>query len=610
MTNRTLAATAGPVPVIRGKYAAEVLAYARGVVDGTIIAGEDRVLGCQRFLDMLTDKRYDIRARDADSVIGIIESSFRHRQGEKLDGTPLPNTPFLLEPWQKYVIYGMLVFWYPGTNERVVKEAFIFIPRKNGKTILVSALAWALSILQRASGSVVYVVGAALKQAMETFENWDYNLEHVQYPDKKAAMADGWEIHDNNIEHQISHADLAGGSVSLNALASNPDGQDSFNCNIVIADEVHAYRSPKQYNILKEATKAYTNKLVIAITTAGDDGTSFCAQRLTYCRRVLRGKYQNENLFAFICCADQAEDGSVDILDPIQHQKANPSYGVTIRPSDIMNDAQQAADDPQQRKDFLAKSLNIFTAQVRAYFQVDMFRASNRKAEEALGIDPEWPLEKKIKHVAALPVKWYGGADLSKLHDLTASCLYGCYKGVDIVLPHCWFPIVAAHEKADRDNIPLFGWRDDGWLDMCNAPTNNHQDVVKWFMAQRAAGFKIRQVGHDRKFCREYFIGMKAAGFTVVDQPQYHYKKSEGFRRIEEKVRNGLLYYFGSDAYEYCVQNVRAIEKADDMIQYEKIEDNRRIDVFDASVFAAVRMLEDLERSGKAGTWFGEGEKK
>lgn len=610
MTNRTLAATAGPVPVIRGKYAAEVLAYARGVVDGTIIAGEDRVLGCQRFLDMLTDKLYDIRARDADFVIGIIESSFRHRQGEKLDGTPLRNTPFLLEPWQKFCVYGMLCFFYAGTQERVVKEAFIFIPRKNGKTIFVSALAEALAILQRMSGSVVYVVGAALKQAMETFENWDYNLEHVQYPDKKAAMADGWEIHDNNMDHSISHPNLGGGSISLNALASNPDGQDSFNCNIVIADEVHAYRSPKQYNILKEATKAYTNKLVIAITTAGDDGTSFCAQRLTYCRRVLRGKYQNENMFAFICCADQAADGSVDILDPIQHQKANPSYGVTIRPSDIMNDAQQAADDPQQRKDFLAKSLNIFTAQVRAYFQVDMFRASNRKAEEALGIDPEWPLGKKIKHVAALPVKWYGGADLSKLHDLTASCLYGCYKGVDIVLPHCWFPIVAAHEKADRDNIPLFGWRDDGWLDMCNAPTNNHQDVVKWFMAQRAAGFKIRQVGHDRKFCREYFIGMKAAGFTVVDQPQYHYKKSEGFRRIEEKVRNGLLYYFGSDAYEYCVQNVRAIEKADDMIQYEKIEDNRRIDVFDASVFAAVRMLEDLERSGKAGTWFGEGEKK
>lgn len=591
------------MPALNGKYAAEVLAYASGVADGSIIAGEDRVAGCQLFLSMLEDPRYEVRTQDADFVIGIIQSSFRHRQGERLDGTPLRGTPFLLEPWQKFVVYGILAFFYPGTQERVVKEAFIFIPRKNGKTIFVSALAWALSILQRMSGSVVYVVGAALKQALETFDNWDYNLERVQYRSRKEAEADGWHVYDNSFEHSISNDDLAGGSISLNALASNPDGQDSFNANIIIADEVHAYRSPKQYNILKEATKAYTNKLVIAITTAGDDGTSFCAQRLTYCRRVLHGKYKNENLFAFICCADQDEKGAVDILDPIQHQKANPSYGVTIRPADIMNDAQQAADDPQQRKDFLAKSLNIFTAQQRAYFQVDTFRWSNRQAGEALGIDPDWPLEKKIKKILTWPVKWYGGADLSKLHDLTAAVLYGSCGDIDICLPHAWFPIVAAHIKADQDNIPLFGWKDDGWLDLCNAPTNNHADVVRWFIDRRKQGFKIRQIGHDRKFCREYFLGMKSAGFSIIDQPQYHYKKSEGFRRIEEKVLNGKFFYFGSEAYEYCVQNVAAIEKTDDMIQYEKIEDNRRIDIFDASVFAAVRMLEDLERSQRAAEW-------
>jgi phage terminase large subunit-like protein len=588
---------------LKGKFAADILQYARGVADGSIVAGEDRVLGCQRFLAMLEDPRFDVRTQDADFVIGIIQSSFRHRQGEALDGTPLRNTPLLLEPWEKYCIYGMLIFFYAGTQERVVKEAFIFIPRKNGKTIFVSALAWALSILQRMSGSVVYVVGAALKQALETYDNWQYNLERVQYKSKADAIRDGWRIYDNSFEHSISHPDLAGGSVSLNALASNPDGQDSFNCNIVIADEVHAYRSPKQYNILKEATKAYTNKLVIAITTAGDDGTSFCAQRLEYCRRVLRGKYENDALFTFLCSADQDEKGNVDILDPVQHQKANPNYGVTIRPADIMNDAQQAADDPQQRKDFLAKSLNIFTAQQRAYFQVATFRWSDARAGEALGIDPDWPLDKKIDGLLKLPVKWYGGADLSKLHDLTAAVLHGCYQDIDICLPHAWFPVVAARIKADQDNIPLFGWQDDGWLDMCNAPTNNHADVVKWFIAMRNRGFRIRQVGHDRKFCREYFIGMKSAGFTVIDQPQYHYKKSEGFRRIEEKALNGKFYYFGSDAYEYCVQNVAAVEKTDDMIQYSKVEDNRRIDIFDADVFATVRMLEDLERSQRAADW-------
>ena len=589
--------------MIKGKYAAEVMAYANGVVDGTIIAGEDRILCAKRFLYMVNDSRFEVRTWSGDFVIGIMETVLVHRQGERLDGTPLRGEPFLLEPWQKLCIYGMLCFWWPGTNERVVKEALIFVPRKNGKTLLIAGLAFALAILERASGSKVYVVGAALKQARETFDTWLYNIEHHMYKDRNAARKDGWRILDNAAEHKIVNETLAGGSVSLNALASNPDGQDSFNCNIVIADEIHAYKSPKQYNILKEATKAYTNKLVIAITTAGDDGTSFCAQRLTYCRQVLRGKYQNDALFCFLCSADEDEKGNVDILDPVQHQKANPSYGVTIRPADIMNDAQQAADDPQQRKDFLAKSLNIFTAQQKAYFQVQTFRWSNRKAGEALGIDPEWTLEEKIRHVLTLPVKWYGGADLSKLHDLTAAVLHGTYNDIDICLPHAWFPVVAATVKADHDNIPLFGWKDDGWLDMCNAPTNNHADVVKWFIDRRAQGFKIRQVGHDRKFCREYFIGMKAAGFTVVDQPQYHYKKSEGFRRIEQKALNGLFYYFGSEAYEYCVQNVAAVEKTDDMIQYEKIEDNRRIDIFDADVFATVRMLEDLERSQKASEW-------
>ena len=566
-----------------------VKSYAKAVVDGSKIACKELIQAAQRFLDDLEDERYEIRAKDAEFCIGIIEKTFVHIKGTA------KGQPYILEDWQRFIVYNVAAIYLQGTNERKYKEAFIFLPRKNSKTFFASALAWALSLLERNYFSVLYIVATKLDRALEGFNNILENLEMM-------GEKQNFRVLDNNSEHSINRSfyDADGrktGAMKIQALASDAKKADGLNANIFILDEIHAYKNANEYFVYKQAQKAYVNKLLIGITTAGSNMNSFCYQRLNYCQKVLNKEVEDEQYFIFICKADNPDD----YTNPIEHEKANPNYNVTIRAADIMADAMQAQNDPSARDEFLNKSLNIYTNTMSSYFNMAEVQISDEAANKELEAKLGGPVT--LEALAKLPVQWFGGADLSKMFDLTGACIYGRYEEIDITITHGFIPVTQAKAKAEEDNIPFFWWEEQGWLTMTNSELVDYEEVVKWFKKMKEMGFKVKAVAFDKYNSRDFVRSMERQKFRMEEAGQQFWKKSEAFREIERKIKSKQFTYLQSKAFEYCISNVKANEDAEERVRFEKVGDNFRIDLFDATVVAVKQAIIARDKKTKLNTW-------
>jgi phage terminase large subunit-like protein len=571
-----------------------VVKYATDVVNGTKVACKELKQSCQRFLDDLNDDKYEIRHKDAEFCIGIIEKTFVHIKGTA------KGQPYILEEWQKFIVYNVSAIYLAGTDERKYKEAFIFLPRKNSKTFFASALAWALSLLERKYYSIVYIIATKLDRALESFYNILENLEIM-------GEKQNFRILDNNSEHSINRSfynedDEKIGAIKIQALASDSKKADGLNANFFILDEIHAYKNANEYFVYKQAQKSYINKLLIGITTAGSNMNSFCYQRLQYCQKILNKEVEDEQYFVFITKADNPDD----YTNPIEHEKANPNYNVTIRAQDILAESLQAQNDPSARSEFLNKSLNIYTNTMSSYFDMGEVQASNEDAEKELKqiLNIKDGADIPLEELAKLKIEWFGGADLSKMFDLTGACLYGRYNGIDITITHGFIPITQAKAKAEEDNIPFFWWKEKGWLTMTNSELVDYEEVVKWFVAMRKKGFKIKSVAFDKYNSRDFVRSMEKQKFKMDEAGQQFWKKSEAFREMERKIKERKFTFLSSKAFEYCISNVKATEDAEERVKYEKVGNNFRIDLFDATVVAVKQAIISRDKNKKINSWF------
>lgn len=546
--------------------------YCRDIETGKSIVNVERKQMIERFRQIQKRSDLYIDYKDAAKQISIIEKFLRHRKGETLGGEGLMNKPLLLLPWQKFIVLNLFGVKEKTTGLMLYKEAYIYIARKNGKTVLAAALAFAFSLKTLASGSTTLIASCVLEQALQSFHFLSENLTAARLGKSNVILKD------NNHGHELKYR-ICDKWATIQAVVP----KDSLNANFVIFDELHLAKKAADYTIMKDATKAYTQKMVVGITTSGANVHHFNYEHLKQQQRVIKGNEVNDQMFIFIAKADEQGERTNEeyILDAKEHEKANPSWRVTIRPDDMMNSARTALTNPLALSEFRCKSLNLYTQAQNAYFKTEEIEDSDIKCASIRIDDP------KLKKL-----DWYGGADLSKMHDLTGAALVAKLDDVQLIIGHGFFPRPLAEQRqVEHKALPFTYWSDKGWMTLSETPVVSIQTVVDWFCMMKKAGFKIKQIGFDRKFSEEFYKLMKAKHFKIIEENQTALNKSQGFREIERNIKGGKLRYFGNALWQYCIENVRADEEIDDVIKYRKVDHNSNIDVFDASVFATVRML-------------------
>lgn len=552
-----------------------VAKYCEDIETGKAIVNIERKQMILRFREL--EKRSDIFIdyEDATKYINLIEKFLRHRKGETIDGKGLLNQPLTLLPWQYFIVLNLLGVKVKKTKLLLYKEAYIYIARKNGKTVLAAALAFAFSLKTLQSGATTLIASAVLEQALQSFRFLAENLTAERLGKGNVTLQD------NNHGHVLKYR-IGDYTATIKAVVP----KDSLNANFVIFDELHLAKKAADYTIMKDATKAYTQKMVIGITTSGANIHHFNYEHLKQQQRVLAKKETNDEMFIFIAKADeQGERSNEDyILDAKEHEKANPSWNVTIRPSDMMQSARIALTNPLALAEFRCKSLNLYTQAQKAYFISEEVEESDIKCADIKLDDP-----------ALKKLDWFGGADLSKMHDLTATALVTKLNDTLLIISHGFFPRPLAEQRqVEHKALPFTYWESKGWMTLSETPVVSIQSVVDWFVTMKSNGYKIKQIGFDRKFSEDFYKLMKAKHFKIIEENQTALNKSQGFREIERNIKSCKLRYFGNKLWQYCIENVYAEELIDDVIKYQKIEHNSNIDAFDASVFATVRLIRGM----------------
>lgn len=438
-----------------------------------------------------------------DAVLKVF-SLLRHTQA-RWAGRPL--TP---DPWQVAYILAPVFGWVRYDEDaaryvRVVRNLYVDVPRKNGKSTLAGGIAVYLACADGEAGAQVITAATSTEQARFVFD-----------PIKTlATRSPALAPHVRALTKRITHP--ASGSY-IGVVSNVAEAQHGANVHGGIIDELHVHKTATLVETIESGTGSRDQPLIVIITTAdsGTPGTIYARKR-GFIEQLSTGVLTDPTTYGVVWSALESEDPHVETT----WRAANPGYGISPTKSYMRSASSQAQQSPADLASFLRLHLGRRTKQETKYLDLTAWRRGGLPLPEADLVAREC----------------YGGLDLASTSDLCAlAWLFPDDLGGYDTLIRLWTPEANLPELDRRTAGEASVWVADGALTLTDGDVADY-DVIAAAVITDLARFSVLSLGFDPWNASSLVNTLGKAGANLVPVRQGYGTLSAPLKEIQRLTR-------------------------------------------------------------------------
>ena len=464
-------------------YTSYIHEYYHKMQTGEVVVGKWIRLLYDQIVTGLRDGLFYYDGAKANKAITFIETFCRHTKGR--------NDYITLELWQKATV--CLMFGIVDENGlRVFREVFLVMGRKNGKSLLASAIIAYVKYLDGEYGADIYCLAPKLEQAAIVFDSF-YKM--ITSEPELAEL----------VQKRRSDIYMESTNSVTKPLAFNAKKSDGFNPHLTVCDEIASWPAEqglKQYEVMKSALGARTQPMILSISTAGYVNDGPYDELMMRSTAVLLGNSEERRLLPILYIIDD-----VSKWDDIEElKKANPNMGVSVSEDFFLEEIAIARNSLSKRAEFLTKYCNIKQSSTQAWLPYTVVDAVSQG---------DYKLEDFARCYCV------GGIDLSQTTDLTACCVVIEKAGKLYTFAKFFMPENKIDELQEREGVPYRLYVQQGLIQPSGENYVQYEDCHAWFMKLlKEYKLYILKVGYDR-YSSQYLVQkMGRDGFHMDDVHQ------------------------------------------------------------------------------------------